>query len=211
MASSAGATDPPLNFKLAFTDRTGEPVPDVLVYSTNKDTKLQKPVNQIIDQRNKKFTPFVTSLSPGGSISFPNSDDTRHHVYSFSPTKTFQLKLYKSNDAPPVQFDKPGIVSLGCNIHDNMEAYIVVTDHRVYGVSDNLGQLAIERQANKFSGQLNIWHPLLKNVTLITLPSSEPSPETVTILLDIEWQPHQEAKTRSHLESLLKQFKSKSN
>jgi hypothetical protein len=59
---------------------------------------------------------------------FPNSDDIRHQVYSFSPAKTFQLPLYQGTPASPIVFDKPGIVTLGCNIHDRMSAYIVVVD-----------------------------------------------------------------------------------
>lgn len=196
---------------LTFIDQVGKPVPDVLVYSALKEDATQKPTRAVIDQKKKTFTPFVTSLVPGSTVSFPNSDNTRHHVYSFSPTKVFQLKLYESNTAAAVQFDELGIVSLGCNIHDNMEAYIVITDHKVFGISNKNGTLDIKAETNKESMILKIWHPQLKKTRLVTLPISESSSEGNNIKLDMQWQPPQQVKTTSDLESLLKQFKRNDN
>ncbi|HET8819084.1 MAG TPA: methylamine utilization protein, partial [Xanthomonadaceae bacterium] len=74
----------------------------------------------VIDQRNATFVPGVIGIQAGTRVTFPNSDNTLHHVYSFSPAKTFQLPLYSGKRADPVLFDKPGVVTLGCNIHDWM-------------------------------------------------------------------------------------------
>ena len=80
----------------------------------------------IIDQRDKQFIPYVTALQVGTSVWFANTDKIRHHVYSFSPAKKFELPLYAGVPAEPVVFDQPGFVTLGCNIHDWMIAYVAV-------------------------------------------------------------------------------------
>jgi plastocyanin len=82
----------------------------------------------VLDQRNRTFVPHVLPVQVGTAVKFPNSDNVRHQVYSFSPAKKFQLPLYAGTPASPVVFDKAGVVTLGCNIHDRMSAYIVVVD-----------------------------------------------------------------------------------
>jgi plastocyanin len=77
-----------------------------------------------MDQRNREFVPHVLVIEAGTWVDFPNSDTVSHQVYSFSPAKPFQLPLYKGSAHPPVLFDHPGLVTLGCNIHDNMLGYI---------------------------------------------------------------------------------------
>src|SRR5689334_7276108 len=79
-------------------------------------------------QRDMQFEPFVLIVPVCAEVSFPNRDPFRHHVYSFSPAKTFELKLYGKDETRIVKFDKPGVVVLGCNIHDSMSAYIRVVD-----------------------------------------------------------------------------------
>lgn len=103
----------------------------------------------IMDQRNKQFVPSVLAVRSGTAVKFPNSDDIRHHVYSFSPTKRFELRLYKGTPSEPVLFDKPGVVVLGCNIHDWMVGYVYVTDDPWFAVSDEQGRLILDirRQA----------------------------------------------------------------
>jgi plastocyanin len=81
-----------------------------------------------IAQRDKAFVPLVTVIQTGTAVRFPNEDPIRHHVYSFSAPKPFELKLYAGTPAEPVLFDKPGEVVLGCNIHDHMIAYVYVVD-----------------------------------------------------------------------------------
>ena len=82
----------------------------------------------VLDQKNRMFVPHVLPIQTGTAVTFPNSDNVRHQVYSFSPAKKFQLPLYAGTPAAPVVFDKPGVVTVGCNIHDQMSAYIVVVD-----------------------------------------------------------------------------------
>ncbi len=81
-----------------------------------------------LGQRNKRFAPYVLPVQTGTAVSFPNFDTVRHHAYSFSPIRTFEIKPYVGTPVAPVVFDKPGTAVLGCNIHDRMAAYVHVVD-----------------------------------------------------------------------------------
>lgn len=111
-----------------------------------------------IVQQGKRFIPLMTAVPTGTAISFPNRDTVRHHVYSFSPAKPFELKLYIGTPAEPELFDKPGVVVMGCNIHDQMVAYVVVSDTPWVGVSDVAGQVRLDGlPAGEYV--LEYWHP----------------------------------------------------
>jgi hypothetical protein len=86
----------------------------------------------------------VLVISAGTQVEFPNHDIVSHHVYSFSQAKTFELALYKGNTHPPLVFDEPGVVVLGCNIHDSMLGYIVVVPTEHYALSDERGTVRLE-------------------------------------------------------------------
>jgi len=110
-----------------------------------------------IEQRDKRFTQAVTVVPVGSEIAFPNRDKVRHHVFSFSQAKTFELKLYIGTPANPVRFDRPGVVVLGCNIHDTMVAWVLVVETPWYGQSNALGQLRLpEVPAGDYT--LQVWH-----------------------------------------------------
>ena len=96
-----------------------------------------------MDQINKTFVPGVLPVVVGTRVRFPNRDQIHHHVYSFSKTKTFELPLYKGEDAAPVTFDKVGVVKLGCNIHDWMSAIILVLPNAHYAVTDADGRFTL--------------------------------------------------------------------
>ena len=93
-----------------------------------------------MDQVNLAFAPDVLVIPVHSTVQFPNSDAISHQVYSFSSARHFQLPLYRGKPYPPVQFDQPGVVTLGCNIHDNMIAYMLVTDAPFFGRTDALGK-----------------------------------------------------------------------
>lgn len=111
-----------------------------------------------IAQERKTFIPYMSVIQTGTPVEFPNNDTVRHHVYSFSPAKVFELKLYAGRPEKPVVFDKPGVVVLGCNIHDRMVAYVVVVDTPWSAVS---GQDGSARIADLPPGEyrLQVWHP----------------------------------------------------
>lgn len=110
-----------------------------------------------LDQLNKQFVPHVLAIQVGTSLTFPNSDNIRHQVYSFSDAKRFELKLYSGTSAPPVLFDVPGVVVLGCNIHDWMSAYLYVLNTPYFAMTDTAGYAALDVPAGHYT--LRIWHP----------------------------------------------------
>lgn len=137
---------------------------------------FQKAPTAIMDQREKMFVPKVLAIRVNTLVSFPNSDDIRHHVYSFSPAKKFELRLYHGLTAEPVLFDKPGTVVLGCNIHDSMVAYIYVVETDFFAVSDAQGLLEINAPAGKY--RLQIYHPQLsEDYTESSITLTEPQLE----------------------------------
>jgi plastocyanin len=114
-----------------------------------------------VAQQNLQFDPFVLIVPIGADVAFPNLDRVRHHVYSFSPAKTFELKLYGHDETRLVHFDKPGIVPLGCNIHDSMVAFIVVVDTPYAAKTDAAGE-AVIRGVPAGEQTVRLWHPYLR-------------------------------------------------
>jgi plastocyanin len=115
------------------------------------------PLKASMDQRDLMFVPEILVVRTGTAVDFPNSDQVRHQVYSFSGAKTFQLSLYAGSTHPPVVFDKPGLATLGCNIHDGMIGYIYVTDSPWFGRTDTKGVLLLhELPPGEYT--LQVWH-----------------------------------------------------
>jgi plastocyanin len=135
---SAGALE------IVVRDQHGQPLGDAIVFATRADVPSVTSNGQaMIDQIGKQFSPRVSAVAAGTVVSFPNKDDIKHHVYSFSPAKVFQLKLYHGVMAEPVLFDKPGLVTLGCNIHDGMIAYLYVVDSPHFGLTAVTGTVQL--------------------------------------------------------------------
>lgn len=120
-------------------DVNDRPVSDAVVFLDNGTSTSIKSATAEIQQKDKKFIPFVSVVQTGTAISFPNNDTVRHHVYSFSPAKSFQIKLYAGKPEAPVVFDKPGTIVLGCNIHDQMIAFVQVVDTPHFAKTDASG------------------------------------------------------------------------
>ena len=113
----------------------------------------------IMDQINKTFVPAVLPIVVGTEVRFPNHDQIHHHVYSFSRTKSFELPLYKGEEAPPVLFDKVGAVKIGCNIHDWMAGVILVLPTPYFAETDETGQFVL-RDLPPGTYPLACWHEL---------------------------------------------------
>lgn len=139
-------------------DSGGQPVGDVVVYAEPAAAQHVPPSRQTveIEQKARKFAPLVSVVQTGTAISFPNNDSVRHHVYSFSPAKSFELKLYSGVPSAPLVFDKAGSVVLGCNIHDQMVAYIHIVDTPYFAKTDASGKARLELPAGKYT--LKAWH-----------------------------------------------------
>ena len=143
-------------------DAAGAPLRDAVVIAEPvQGSPAPRPgLKAVMDQRNLTFVPGALVVQTGTSVDFPNSDQVRHQVYSFSPAKTFQLALYAGKAHAPVLFDKPGLVTLGCNIHDSMLGYIYVTDSPWYGRTGADGSLQL-RELNAGAYTVRVWHTLL--------------------------------------------------
>jgi plastocyanin len=119
------------------------------------------PQHALMDQVNRAFEPDLLVIPVGSTIEFPNSDSVSHQIYSFSPAKRFQLPLYRGKPYPPVPFDTAGIVTLGCNIHDQMLAYVLVTDAPYFGRTDGSGAWSAEVTHGHY--KVTLWHPRIRD------------------------------------------------
>jgi plastocyanin len=150
------------SFDVTVKDGKGALVSDAVVYARGNGMSAQSTKKQTaIDQQDKQFIPYVTAVQVGTSILFPNKDNIRHHVYSLSSAKKFELPLYKGVPAEPVVFDKEGFVTLGCNIHDWMIAYVAVLGTPHFQVTGREGHALLK---NLPPGQytVEVWQPSLK-------------------------------------------------
>lgn len=147
---------------IKITDKDGKTVPEavVMVNSQGADSDSISVKEGLIDQIDKEFIKYVTVVQVGTAVYFPNHDKIRHHVYSFSEAKNFEIPLYEGMPEHPVVFDKPGIVSLGCNIHDWMQAYVYVTDAPYYALTGDDGTARINLPVGEYA--VEAWHPRLK-------------------------------------------------
>ena len=140
------------------TTRSGTAAEDaVIVFDPLDGAPQANPGTATIDQVDKRFAPRVSVVRTGTSITFPNSDRIRHQVYSFSPAKTFSLKLYAGSPKTPVIFDHEGLVVLGCNIHDNMIAFVGVVDSPYFAKTTDSGAASINLPPGRY--RLRAWHP----------------------------------------------------
>ena len=131
---------------ISVVDSNGKPVEGAVVaLSSAAANALPNEQKQaIMDQVDKQFTPHVLVVQKNTEVAFPNSDSIRHHVYSFSPAKSFELKLYKDFEAEPISFEEAGVVEIGCNIHDWMVGYIYVADSPYFAKTSTDGIVALD-------------------------------------------------------------------
>jgi plastocyanin len=159
LADPAAAAD----ISASVVDSTGQPVAGVVIIAQADSPSPEKHVQHsaIMDQQHMQFVPRILVVQTGTAVDFPNSDQIQHQVYSFSAAKTFKLSLYAGHKYPPVVFDRPGLVTLGCNIHDGMIGYIYVTDSPFFGRSDSSGKVQLHGlPAGNYT--LTAWHPQMQ-------------------------------------------------
>lgn len=141
-------------------DKQGAPLPQAVVsIATSQHAASQTLQRQsqtaTMDQVNRLFDPFILVVQQGDTVTFPNSDNIRHQVYSFSQTKPFELPLYSNTESPSLRFNEAGIVVLGCNIHDHMKAYIYVSPYEQSVLTNAQGQAQLAVGATS----LSVWYP----------------------------------------------------
>ena len=151
--------------RLKIVDQNGKPLPNAVIeYNTatsatnSPSTTVNSDKVYVMDQIDKQFAPLVLIIPEDSLVSFPNSDDIRHHVYSFSAAKTFELKLYAGKPKSPIRFNKRGVVVMGCNIHDSMVGYIYVAANKNTVMSNEKGEVLLA-DTLPLQTQLQIWHP----------------------------------------------------
>lgn len=144
-------------------DVSGRPARNLVVVATPKApvSPVARSTTMVeMDQIDRQFSPYVLAIQTGTPVLFANNDSVAHQVYSFSPPKRFELALYHGKPRAPVVFDKPGIVTVGCNIHDNMVGYLYVTDSPWFGLTGRDGRWhASEVPPGEYDVQ--VWSPLL--------------------------------------------------
>ena len=151
-------------FSAKITDQDGHAVANavVMLVPDNKGEPAASRLggDKIVDQRDETFVPLVTIIPKGGRVSFSNSDPTMHQVYSFSPIRQFEFTLAQKQKSPPVTFDKAGVAAIGCNIHDQMIAYVFVSDSPYAVLTGADGKVRLDGlPEGSYSAQ--IWHPRL--------------------------------------------------
>jgi plastocyanin len=163
LAPLFAAPAPADEMTVTVLDRDGEPIPGVAVYLEDAATPASSGRGRtaVMDQVDTRFVPHLLVVQKGTLVEFPNSDPIAHHVYSFSQPNDFQLPLYKGDVHEPIAFDHPGLVTLGCNIHDQMLAYILIVDGPVFGMTNEAGQVTLDSPASA-GATVSIWSPRIR-------------------------------------------------
>lgn len=154
---------------LMVVDQHDYPVANAIVTFAGIPAPIDVSQLAVVDQVDQQFAPQQLIIAPGQQVAFPNSDNIRHHVYSFSTPKVFEIRLYADTPEAPILFDQAGVVVLGCNIHDNMIGHLYISSE-LSVVTDEEGRVALPDGA----GDLHIWHVRyqLDDEQRLTVPAS---------------------------------------
>ncbi|MES2861246.1 MAG: methylamine utilization protein [Pseudomonadota bacterium] len=149
---------------VSVRDSAGRPVRDAVVTVTPNAGVPRGPIRfpwaLRVSQQDVQFQPYVLIAPVGQAVAFPNLDRVRHHVYSFSRGNRFEIELFGRDQARSHTFATTGTAALGCNIHDQMLAYVRVVDTPYAGKTDATGDVVI-RGIPAGAARLIVWHPQL--------------------------------------------------
>lgn len=160
LATAAGAAELTVTIKSSKGDAVADAVVSLIPLDAAAHLPPPSPAAaQEIAQQNQEYSTYVTVVQAGSTVMFPNRDTVQHHVYSLSKAKKFELPLYNPGSAESFVFDVSGVVTLGCNIHDWMLAYLVVVPTPYFAKSDKLGAASVPAPAGRY--RLELWHPRL--------------------------------------------------
>ncbi len=173
----------------------GKPVDGAVVYAmpvSAKAVQSAAKAKSVVDQIDKEYVARITPIRTGTAVTFPNHDNIRHHVYSFSPANTFEIPLYLGVPREPIMFDKPGVVTLGCNIHDWMSAYIYVVDTPYFASADGNGKARLDLPPGDYD--VAVWYPNIKKSAgatkqQMTVQSGKPADAAFAIEMKKVWKP----------------------
>ena len=187
LAAALAATAATGELAVTVKGSKGEAVPDAVVSLVPLDAAVapapSTAANAEIGQKGQEFTSYVTVVQTGSRVVFPNQDNVQHHVYSLSKAKKFELPLYNPGQAESFVFDVPGLVTLGCNIHDWMLAYLVIVPTPYFAKTDAQGAAVVVAPPGRY--RLELWHPRLAAVQSeeIALADGTPAKRDFTVTL----------------------------
>jgi plastocyanin len=193
------------DYVLTLSDALGTPVSDAVVSLQPLDQPIPAPVPSAaqpaptaeVTQLNGEFIPLVSAVRTGTRVTFPNQDRVQHQVYSLSPAKRFEIPLHGAGTAEAEVFDQPGLVAIGCNIHDWMRAYVVVLDTPWFVLTKADGLARLNAPAGRY--RLEIWHHRLPRLETreIVLAEAAPLTERNTLMLRRDRRPPRAINTDS--------------
>lgn len=166
----------PASLRVQVVDADGLPVRDAVVEvhgTKGQAGPIRFPWKMGMAQKSLQFVPGTLIVARGSTVAFPNLDNVRHSIYSFSKPARFEIELYGRDQTRTHTFNVAGSVKLGCNIHDEMRGYIRVTDTPFAGKTDHNGYVTLTGMAGGAAG-LTVWHPAIRT------PSGE-SASAITI------------------------------
>ena len=134
-------------------------------------------------QEKQEFTSYVTVVQAGTRVAFPNRDSVQHHVYSLSKAKKFELPLYDPGKSESLVFDVSGTVTLGCNIHDWMIAYLIVVPTPYFAQTSADGTATVSAPSGRY--RVELLHPrLIKTVSQeLSLEEGKAATRALTVSL----------------------------
>lgn len=164
----------------------GRPIPDAVATLIPLDPMPASPVTSSaeISQNAQEYTNYVTVVQAGTKVIFPNQDSVQHHVYSLSKPKKFEFPLYNPGQAESVVFDVSGIVTLGCNIHDWMVAYVLIVPTPYFNKTSADGTTLVTAPAGRY--RLEVWHPRLAKTQSEEIVLSEVAPLSKNFTLTLK-------------------------
>ena len=172
--------------RIQVRDGAGQPVSDAGVYAVPVAARVPEARGRTIaiEQVDREFVPYVTVLQAGTSVTFPNRDPIMHHVYSFSPAKSFEIKLYSGKPPNGILFDKPGVVTLGCNVHDWMIGYVLVVPTPYFAKTAADGEARLgDMPAGSY--RIHAWHPQQRaQAAPFTVALEANAAETASVTID---------------------------
>ncbi|HEY5227178.1 MAG TPA: methylamine utilization protein [Opitutaceae bacterium] len=187
LAASCIAAQAAGTVRVETKDPGGTPIADAVVYAVPLDAPavVHPPAEPVaITQKDQEFSPYVTPVVVGTRVVFPNKDNVQHHVYSVSPAKKFEIPLYIGESTATILFDHPGPVTLGCNIHDWMVAYILVLETPYFSKTGADGRADLSGlPAGHY--RLEVWHPRLsgKVERSLSIDAAADSVQVVSVTL----------------------------
>lgn len=175
------------DLNITFVDESGKAVNNAVVEIEGRSLESIPHETAVIDQIDRRFVPMVIAIAEGQWVNFPNSDNVRHHVYSFSPIRQFSTELYADEPVDPIQFNRAGIAVLGCNIHDSMVAYVYVSPWQDIAVSNKDGAITLNSLPEQ-PAFIEVWHPWLEGPdnTHLLDSSDWDSGEHRTVILPVQ-------------------------